>query len=489
MRRKVSVLAASWAVLATCALSLCPDTGSAQSPLLSVTYNPGTSVKREQIIGDCDWDVYWHQQYTCLPTASATSNRFGVLGDGQLSSFESNGKLIVVGGDAISGDTNHNLHAFDPIGYSTTTEPEAGFLINFYTNANGSTVFVRPDGIQMGGDDLPTSGITLPGGTYLFVHTGHTNNNDQYVYSLLVKFDETVLTNFTVGRSVSSNALNGHFVHGALHAAGTNVCIFGIGSYRASAIYLSMISASNFWAGTGTRYFAGWTNGQPSWDAYESNAVPVVPQDASVGNVSVAYSTNLGLWLMTYDAGWNGSQTTNGIYFTYATEPWGPWAAPQLIFEKARDHALNVYIHQGNSSTNCSTGDGLMGPIIDQGKDPCPVDGVAFAPLLIERFITVSNNILSLYYTMGTFNPYTVVKMRSQFTVAPRLAIAPLNANHVQLTWPTNWNPVLEETKSLSDATLWKTSSLSVSLTDGDYSAVAPLNVQPRYFRLVVFPR
>src|SRR6516165_10555220 len=94
-----------------------------------LTWITNSSIKLEQIIGDCDWDVYWHSN-TCLPTTSATSNRFGVLGDGQLSCFESNGKVIVIGGDAISGDpTNHNLHAFDPIGYSTTTDPEAGFLI------------------------------------------------------------------------------------------------------------------------------------------------------------------------------------------------------------------------------------------------------------------------------------------------------------------------------------------------------------------------
>lgn len=469
-------------------------TCSAQNPLLSVAYNPSSSVKLEQILGDCDWQVWWHSNY-CLPTTSQTSNRFGILGDGQMSSFECHGKLIVMGGDAIAGDTNHNLHAADPIGYSTTTEPETGLLINFYTNADGSPVFVKPDSLNMGGDNLPVSGITLPDGVCLFVHAGHDLiNGDTNVYSLLVQWDDTVWTNFTVVRNVSSNAYNGHFVHGCLHGAGTNVCIFGIGTYRASYIYLSMISASNLWTGTGTMYFAGYTNGQPVWDTRESNAVPVVPlEDASVGNVSVAYSTNLSLWLMTYDAGWrDGSQVTNGIYFTYANEPWGPWTTPQLIFEKAREQALTNYIHQPNTCTNCSTcttSDGLKGPLIDQSKDPCMVAGEAFAPLIIERFTTVTNNTLRLYYTMGSFNPYTVLKMRSQFTVTPQLAIAPYNANHVQLTWPTNWNPVLEETKVFGDATLWKTSSVSATLTGGVFSAVAPLTPQPRYFRLVAFPQ
>ena len=448
-----------------------------------LTWITNSSVKLEQIIGDCDWDVYWHSNYACLPTASATSNRFGVLGDGQLSSFENNGRVIVIGGDAISGDpTYHNLHAFDPIGYSTTTDPEAGFLINFSTNADGSTVFVRNFGtnsVEMGGDDLPTSGITLPDGTYLFIHTGETNKTDQYVYSLLVRADDIALTNFTVGRSVSSNAYNGHFVRGALHAAGTNVCTFGMGKYRASSIYLSIVSAANFWTGTGTMYYTGTSNGQPVWDAYESNAAPLLTNYASVGNASVACSTNLGLWLMTFDAGWNDTNVINGIYFTYAAEPWGPWAEPQLIFDKRRDdHALGRYIHQGISSNNCSAGDGLNGPIIDQNKDPCPVDGEAFAPMLIERFITISNNTLRLYYTMGTFNPYTVVKMRSQFSIRPVIDAASLvhKKNKFSFSWtaPTNGSYYVSYSTNLSGG--WTTFTDIVTSATGTFNFT---NTQP----------
>jgi hypothetical protein len=463
------------------ATALKPRAAAQPAPVL--TWVPGSSMKLEQIIGDCDWDVFWHSN-TCLPTTSATSNRFGVLGDGQLSSFESNGKLIVIGGDAISGDpTNHNLHAWDPIGYSTTIDPEAGFLINYYTNADGSTVFVKTTGtnmIQMGGDDLPTSGITLPDGTYLFVHTGETNKSDDYVYSLLVRFDEPVLTNFTLGRSISSNLYNGHFVHGVFHADGTNVCLFGTGRYRASPLYLSIVSASNFVAGTGTRYYAGWTNGQPQWGSHETNAAPVLTNVASVGDFSVAYSANLGLWLMTYDAGWNDTNIANGIYFTYAAEPWGPWATPQLIFHKKRDdNALGRYIHKAISIANCAAGDGLNGPIInEEDNNPCPVDGEAFAPGLIERFITISNNTLLLYYTMGTFNPYTVVKMRSEFIIAPVIDPGSLvhKKNKFSFSWaaPTNESYQVDYSTNLSSG--WTTLTDIISSITGTFNFT---NTQP----------
>jgi len=361
------------ALLAVCSIS---SAQPADNLPFSLTYSNGSSLKLEQLIGDCDWEIQ-ARLGSCYPTTNLTFTRYHIQGDGQCSSFENNGKLILMCGDAISQDpTNFDLHAGDPIGYSITRDPEAALAFSFYTNADGRAVFVKPKTplnveIPMGGDDLPTSGITLPDGVYLFLHTGHTTNGDQNVYSLLAKFDETALpTNaFIAGRSVSSNACNGKFVHGALHAMGTNVCTFGIGNYRNSFIYLSVTPASTFWVGTGTRYLAGWSNGEPVWASYETNAISIVPQqDESVGNVSVAYSTQLGLWLMTYDAGWNNSSSeTNGIYFTYATQPWGPWEPPQLIFEKARDQALSVYIHDPNylQNTNCPPGDGLITPRLD----------------------------------------------------------------------------------------------------------------------------
>jgi len=62
-----------------------------------------------------------------------------------------------------------------------------------------------------------------------------------------------------------------------------------------------------------------------------------------VGNLSVAYSGDLGMWLMTFDGGRQGA-TTRGIYLTYAKDPWGPWATPQLIFNGDRDNGVGAFI-------------------------------------------------------------------------------------------------------------------------------------------------
>ena len=89
------------------------------------------------------------------------------------------------------------------------------------------------------------------------------------------------------------------------------------------------------------------SNGQPTWSLAESSAVPIVtdldPANPTIGNVSVFYSQPLGLWLMMYDGG-RGSFSTEGMYFTYAAKPWGPWSTPQLVFNACRDKGFGNFM-------------------------------------------------------------------------------------------------------------------------------------------------
>jgi len=85
---------------------------------------------------------------------------------------------------------------------------------------------------------------------------------------------------------------------------------------------------------------------------------------------------------------------------------------------------------------------------------------------------------------MGTYLPYTVLKMRSEFTIHPRLFISRYTTNSVELSWTTNWNSVLEETRSLSNLN-WRTSSVPTTINGRVFTANAPLTTAPRFFRLV----
>ena len=410
----------------------------------SLTYIPGSSVKIEQIIGDQDY-----QKKT--PTTSQTLSRFNILGNDIGYSFEDNGKLIFSFGDTIG--KNVNYRARDPIAWSTSTDPEAGLLLNFFINADGTPLFVLPPGVDMGPDDVPNSGISLPDGVYFICNTGaDTSLPNPHVndVSLLAHFDERT-QKFTTGRTVSRMP-GGHFIITAPHAFGASVLMFGAGGYRASDIYLSITPTISFASGAGTQYFAGLMNGQPTWTNSESGAVPVV-QDATVGNLSVAYSSDLGLWLMTYDGG-RQSQKTTGAYFTYAQQPWGPWAAPQLIFNAVRDNGLGAFIHNPAIVPD-PPGDGLNGPTIGN-NDVYATRGGDYAPLMIERFTTVAGNTLRIYYAMSTWNPYTIVKMRSEFTItrasgsAPAISLVANAEGESPTIAPNTWVEIKGATDKLS---------------------------------------
>jgi hypothetical protein len=150
--------------------------------------------------------------------------------------------------------------------------------------------------------------------------------------------------------------------------------------------------------------------------------------------MSVVYSQELGLWLMTYDGGRQvgpNKPKTTGIYFSYAQAPWGPWATPQLIFNDCRDHGAGNFIFyffnpsdpSANDCPSAVTGTanfaGPIGPTIgDQTKnDPATTRGGAYAPFMIERFTEVQGNTLKIYYSLSTWNPYSIVRMESDFTI------------------------------------------------------------------------
>ncbi len=398
---------------------------AAQNPA-KLTWIEGSTVRVEQLVGDCDYPAQ-AATGSCVPTANLTNTRARVLGTDLGASFESQGKLYFLFGDTLGANVEY--FASDTIATSTSTDPESPLLLDFLMKPDGTPFFVRISGVRMGAAEVPNAGIRLDTATYVVVNTGvDINLPDPNVnnYSVLTRFDENART-FTPLRTISSRP-GGKFIFTSLQRFGSDVFIFGTGVYRGDNVYLSSVPAANFESGTGTRYFAGMSNGVPVWSSSEAEAVPIVidnPLDVpgtspKIGNSSVTFSEELDLWLMTYDG---GSQTPNttGIYFTYAAEPWGPWSKPQLVFNARRDNGMGVFIHDPSIVPN-PPGDGLNGPTIG-GNDPYTTRGGGYAPYMIDRFTTVRGNKLSIHYLLSTWNPYTVVRMRSDFeigVVSPR---------------------------------------------------------------------
>jgi len=389
---------------------------AAEAAGTELTWIPGSTVKVEQLIGDCDYTAL-AKTGQCTPTASRTIERARVVGTDIGSSFESDGRLIFLFGDT-TGPTE-NYFASDTMASTTSNDPAGGLVLDFFTNSDGSPYFVKIPGVPMGAAEVPHAGIRLDDVTYIICNTGTDRNlpdPNANSYAVLTRFDEAT-RRFTLLRTLSSRP-DGRFITTSPYRFGSDVVIFGLSAYRASHVYLSIVPASSFASGEGTRYFSGLSNGQPTWSTLESDATPVVLDtntSPSIGNVSVNFSQELGLWLMTYDGG--QSRATGGAYFASAPQPWGPWSVPQLIFNPVRDGALGQYIHEPGIVPN-PPGDGLTGPTIG-ANDPYTTPGAFYAPYMIERFTRVVGNRLSIYYTGSTWNPYTIVIMRSDLTIAP----------------------------------------------------------------------
>jgi hypothetical protein len=160
--------------------------GFAQNTGTALTFIPGSSVKVEQVIGDLDYQ-------TKGATASQSTTRFNVHGTDVGSSFEANGKIIFTFGDTISRDIAAvNYRAGDPIAWSTSTDPDAGLLLNFYTNTDGSPLFVKPSGVPMAAEDVHSWSNDFPATRRTF-HRSHNS------YSIQAGTGDSV-TSYTIRR-------------------------------------------------------------------------------------------------------------------------------------------------------------------------------------------------------------------------------------------------------------------------------------------------
>ena len=368
-------------------------------------YVPGSTIKLQQLLGEEDKEC--HQ-----PTLSRTLTRYGIEGTDLGYSFEHEGRVYFLFGDTVG----RLRHAFDTIATTDALDPESGVRLDFLT-VGDDYLTIQPPGISMGAFEVPVTGISLGGQMYVAVSTDHSEDRTT---------DRSVLTKFTPPASFQplrtiSQLPEGHFVklsvhtdpaHGAgLPSGGQFILVWGTGRYRQSDAYLSIVPTAQFETGKGTRYFTGTdAAGTPQWSEQEPDAKAIV-QNGTIGDLSVTWCKDLGLWLMTYDS---RPPAAAGIEFSYSRTPWGPWSEPQIIFNAVRDGAAGRFIHIPNRNP----ADGLAGPVIGKGQaNPEAVHGGAYAPYVVERWTKVRGSELSIYYVLSTWNPYVVVLMKSRLPV------------------------------------------------------------------------
>jgi hypothetical protein len=368
-------------------------------------YVAGSTIKLEQLLGEEDKQLH-------RPTLSQTVTRYGIEGTDLGNSFEHGGRVYFLFGDTVG----RLRHALDTIATTDASDPESGVRLDFL-KSGADYLTIQPSGISMGAFEVPVAGISLSGQVYVAVSTNHSEDRSTD-RSVLTKF--TLPANFQPLRTISQLP-EGHFVKMSLHiepgtitglpVGGPFILVWGTGPYRKSDAYLSIVPAAQFESGKGARYFAGLDAGSaPIWSEKESDSRAIV-QNGTIGDLSVTWCKDLGLWLMTYDS---RDPAPRGVLFSYSRTPWGPWSEPQIIFNAQRDGALGQFIHNPQANPD----DGLAGPVIGKGQaNPQAVHGGAYAPYVVERWTKVQGSELSIYYVLSTWNPYVVVLMKSRLHV------------------------------------------------------------------------
>jgi hypothetical protein len=182
---------------------------------------------------------------------------------------------------------------------------------------------------------------------------------------------------------------------------GAGLVIFGSGDYRRSNVRVAFQPAEQIESRASIRYFAGVDRaGQPTWSAREEDATQLFDQPC-VGEFSVSYNRFIGKWIMLYNCTGGKSR---GINLRTADQPWGPWSAAQILFEPWDDNGYCNFIHAAWTFRKCDS-------VHDANREN--VWGGEYGPYQFEDFATGDSSATTIYFTLSTWNPYTVVLMKA----------------------------------------------------------------------------
>lgn len=342
-----------------------------------------------------DWDMERDE-----PTLNQTGLLYGWPRIDLGSPFSHNGKTYVLFGDVGGIDV-------DPIAYTEDLNLEDGLSLTFLENANGSGRPVYIPGIDLGGYEVPMEGVSTNGKMYIYATTDHTptvamgrsvvavSNNNGYNFSYLYDLSVDNFINVSIVK-VDTSDWKGFPI-----SQGEGLVMFGSGAYRESNVKLAFQSASQIETKSSIRYFTGLdAAGLPLWSTNESQAIDLFDLP-TVGEISVSYNKFIRRWIMLY----NDFDYYRGINMRTAKYPWGPWSAPQTIFHPWSDGGYCHFMHITWDVQNCDdVYDVIAGPYVSGGE---------YGPYQFEDHATGDVNSTTIYFTMSTWNPYTVVLMKA----------------------------------------------------------------------------
>ncbi len=362
----------------------------------SIFYVTGSSKKICQLVGDTD------RQFK-QPTQNLTNTNYSMPCTDLGSSFEHDGRLYFLFGDIpVAGFP-------DPIAFSTDTTPEDGIGLTFVTYPSGVYKPVDVPGINHGPYEIPVEGVSVNGKMYVYLVTNFDIPSGIYersvvavstdsgsTFEYLYNFSDWYFMNVSVDKVKVSD-----WPHLPQTSSSEGLLIFGAGNpYRGSDVRLAFQPVDSIDSDERIKYLTGLDgSGNPVWGESEYDAVALFTQPC-VGEFSVSYNEFVKKWIMMYNC-----LDPRGINFRSADFPWGPWSAEQVLFNPGTDSGYCYFMHASwNEYGNCDS-------VFDPGRENDW--GGEYGPYQIDKFATGTDTSTTIYFTMSTWNPYTVVLMRS----------------------------------------------------------------------------
>ena len=307
------------------------------------------------------------------------------------------------------GDTN-GPKGGDAIAYTTDKNPEDGLELTFLHDKDGIYAPINIPGISQKDFEVPVEGVSVNEKMYIYHTTDHTekismgrsvlavsNNDDEPDFTYLYDFSKKYFINISIVKINLSEFKN------FPEDKGEGLIIFGSGIYRQSDVYLAFQPAEKIESKESILYFAGIdTSEMPIWSKNEDDCKPLFHHPC-VGELSVSYNRFIKKWIMLY----NGNKPS-GIILRTADNPWGKWSEPQVVFDPWKDKGYGHFMHIGSGSKQYDK-------VSDSTRER--VSGSEYGPYQFEDLATGNKKSTTIYFTMSTWNPYTVVLMKANLKI------------------------------------------------------------------------
>jgi len=303
----------------------------------------------------------------------------------------------------------------DAFAWTTDEIPEDGLQLEFITDNNGYFYPVTIPGISQAGFEVPVEGVEVNGRMYIYHTTGHDPPGTKMGRSVLARADDAGKKSFSFLYTLSDK----YFINVSLVKAdasdwdhlpeisGEVHFIFGSGKYRESLVYLAVQAAAQIEDREKIMYFAGLDgDGNPVWSRNEEYSLPLFKKDnPCVGELSVSYNPFMKRWILLYNC-----HDPRGIMIRTSKYPWGPWSAAQLLFQPWNDNGYCNFIHTSWEYNKCDS-------LSDPGREY--EWGGEYGPYQFEYYAAGDQTSTTIYFTLSTWNPYTVVLMKAILSPDP----------------------------------------------------------------------